>query len=118
MKKFMTFLWVAVIIGGFVWVIYDDARPSSYHYYNRIGTIVQLSEKDSLSNDKFRRPRLCNAALIRDVEDTTLFCELTTCDGFPLINKAWYFNHRVGDTVRFASILRSRYFHIYPKTKS
>lgn len=81
-------------------------------YYDLTGVIVAMNDDDQeLTKDKFHRPVLCANVLIRQTKDTMLFVELSTCKD-NLIDKAWYYNHDVGDTVHFDFINKKRFFRI------
>ncbi len=100
--------------------------------HNKTGIIVAMNGYDTSftpdvyvlddaveywSGPKYPKPTICATVLVQDLEDTTQFFELPTCNnGKPaLINKDWYYNHKVGDSVHFEYIRKDRYFKIEPR---
>jgi hypothetical protein len=100
---------MVAMIGIIVISGYDRADR---FYHNKKGKIVSMNGDNSLTKDKFHKPVSCANVLIQDLEDTTLFVELSSCDYTGLINKEWYYNHHVGDIVSFKDIHKEIYFHI------
>src|ERR1039458_6684689 len=77
--------------------------------YNVKATIVKMSQEDSRSADKFHDPTINHIALIRDIYDSTLFTE------YNFYSQENYYNHRVGDTLKWDYIREDRWFHIKPR---
>jgi len=95
-----------------------EKEDKSYH--DRKGVIVSMNNESSLEQSKFSTPQLCMFALIRDIEDPTMFTVISSCGYGRMINEEWYYNHKVGDTIHFEHKLKKSYFHIrkeyLPKT--
>jgi hypothetical protein len=104
-----------------------DKGNENIFYHNRNGTIVSMDgnyntlTKTTNDDDGYTKPKptTCKLALIQDKTDTTLFLELSTCedDKPALVDKEWYYNHRIGDPVHFDYIRKDRYFTIQPRAK-
>jgi hypothetical protein len=83
-------------------------------YYNVGLIIVSIDNDCSISDDKFKNPRLCHSVLFKTIDGSDLYTEFTTCDS-PMkvgINTEWIYNHKPGDIVHFDYVLKSRFFKI------
>ncbi len=82
--------------------------------------IVKINSECSLTNDKFHNPQLCNIILLETINNIggkKLYREINTCIdcccGSDIhIDTKWLYNHKVGDTVHFDYLLRSKFFTI------
>ncbi len=84
------------------------------HYQNINLRIVKINSDCSLTNDKFRRPQLCNTILFETLTEPKLYREINDCQ-LPYnihIDTKWIYNHRIGDTVHFDCMLKSEFFTI------
>lgn len=69
----------------------------------------------------------CRSVLLQ-LDGTNLYCELNTCDNYPIIKEfensdcncndnsieklKWFYNHKVGDKLHFDYINKARFFEI------
>lgn len=99
---------------GFIAVLHDSCASdrSSELYYHQKGIIVLMGNDTETVGLPARKHTIgSRTALIRLVEDTTVYLELTS-EIRPFITPEWWYNHKVGDTVRFDYIRQDRCFHI------
>ena len=83
--------------------------------------ITSMNYNSSLTDDKFHTPQLCNIILFETLSEPILYREFNTCElpkncttGKILthIDNVWIYNHKVGDTVHFEYLLKSKFFEI------
>lgn len=110
----ITLIFIVCLI-VFIIIIGNTSKNSKdKFYYNRYGKVVAINmDTTARSQDKFNRPLQCGMVLVRDMVDTTLFVELSTCYG-PIygLTKEWYYNKHINDSVYFSFIRKDHYFHI------
>lgn len=111
MKKITLFLIASLLASC-------EPKSTDSTFYNNIDlTIEKMGSDCSVSNDKFHRPQLCTAILFKTTKEPFLYMELNTCNNIPLhagiiTRPEWLYNHKVGDTVHFDYIYKSRFFKI------
>ncbi len=80
--------------------------------------IVKINSDCSFTNDKFHNPQLCNIILFESVKyinGKKIYREINTCTDITStmhIDTKWLYNHKVGDTVHFDFLLKSKIFTI------
>ena len=88
------------------------------HVFNVNMKIVAINHESSLSDNKFHTPQLCNTILFVTLTEPKLYREINTCNERSIqtgdfhIESEWFYNHRIGDTVHFDHLLKSRFFTI------
>lgn len=86
------------------------------HYIDCDLKIVKINNDESLSDDKFHTPRVCNLVLLETLKGDKRYTEMNSCDGYgitrDILTPEWMYNHKEGDTIHFDYILKSRFFKI------
>lgn len=83
----------------------DRKKVKDNTYSDMYGVVVRIESLEDYSHNSFREPDDYYKILIRDLYDTTLFAVWPT-------NKEAYYNYKIGDTIHFDLINKSRYFRI------
>ena len=120
MKKLIILLITLVftVVGLVIYGLYRHVYGTYHHhelYFNAHGIIVEMNGNTEAFVGKFHKPQNCKTVLIQDAVDTTLFVELSTCNYQYIVDTEWFYNHKVGDSVRFDYIRKDRYFRIQRK---
>lgn len=123
-KKKKTILWVIISIIIITLIIVHSIRKDNPDYenfvYNIDMKIVAWNYQNSLSQDKFKNPQMCNVILFEGVVDgDTLYREINTCDLYPNIHidTEWIYNHNINDVVHFDYLKKDKFFKINDKNK-
>jgi hypothetical protein len=85
------------------------------HYYDINLRIVSFNSDCSLTDDKFKTPQLCNTVLFETLDKRPkqyLLINTCTMSSEILIDTKWLYNHRVGDTVHFDYLMKTKFFTI------
>ena len=85
----------------------DRKKVKDNNYSDVYGVVVGIRSSEELKNE-YNEPAEYYKILIRDISDTTLYVEWST-------TREKYHNYKIGDTVHFDLINKSRYFRIYLK---
>lgn len=95
-----------------------SCRPSpteKTHYLNCKVVIVSNNESYAERQNKYRQPYQAKSWLVKLVSDTNMCREFHSEDSnnwdWHISNEQWY-NHKVGDTLFFDYLLKSRFFKI------
>ena len=105
----ITFIFLFIILQG------CSNKPSTdLHYINIKLRIVAINYETSLSQDKFHRLQGCNIILFETLDEPKLYMQINTCEFHQQIHidTEWLYNHKIGDTVHFDYLLKTRFFII------
>lgn len=105
-------LFVLVIAALFIIVITEVCSCGDKHkdelLFNKKYVIVTMGQEEGVTG-KLHTPTIWKIVLTRDVEDTTLFMQ------HRFYTDEVYYNHKVGDTLKFKYIRKDRIFRITRK---
>lgn len=117
--KFTKILMLILLGGMLIYIVQEFMKMHAASiaskrnlYWNVTCTIVEYSSESKLSDDKFHKPQLCKAWLVRLTSDTTKYAELSQCSYHNRINlsDSVFFQKKIGDTLHFEIINKSRFF--------
>jgi hypothetical protein len=118
----------AIIIWGSVLLLYgyiiyrkEYTDHTNQIYQNVSATIIDNDGYLHDFDDKFHKTEPVKFLLIRLINDTTKYTELSSRNWFPLHNNKYiqnfnwlkfYYNHKIGDTLYFDYIRKDRFFDV------
>jgi hypothetical protein len=107
-----------IIIIATIFLASCSSKDTDKNFYHDINLrIVSFNSDCSLSNDKFRRPQLCNTILFETLNEPKLYTQINTCKmSYNIhIDVKWLYNHQIGDTIHFDYLLKKNFFTINAK---
>lgn len=108
MKKILIILFTILFIG-----CGNKITPKT-HYINVDVVIVSINQTDGFTREKYPKPTAIKQWLVRLVQDTTMYRELSSNEetsSIGISDEMWY-SHKVGDTLHYDYLIKSRFFKI------
>ena len=107
---------ILIVLSLFILGCNSDPNPMT-QYVDVDAVIININHNDqAISKGKYHNPVTCDVALVKIIGKNA-YRELNSCERWTnrTLDKHWFYNHKVGDTIHFDYATKIYFFPINRK---